>query len=215
MNQNTLHHFFRFLETRLQKDLPGKDAQFKMAPLPEKPGDYYLTPPENSRSSSVLIPLFLNQNKDLSIILTLRTKHLAHGGQISFPGGGIESGETAYQAAVRETCEEIGIRKQEIYVAGKLTPLYLQRTNNFIEPFVGKLTTQPDLTVTNREVDEVIPVSINSLLNKNNFKKEPWTLGNGIKMEVPYWTIHNVPLWGATAMMLSELLELYTEFKSG
>lgn len=212
MKQNPLDHFFTFLETRLEMRLPGKEAQFKMAPLPEKPEDYYLNPPEDSRPSSILIPLFLNQSNEISIILTLRPEHLAHGGQISFPGGGIENGETARQAAIRETMEEIGVRKEDIDVAGKLTPLYLRRTNNFIEPFAGKLTTQPDLTITNREVDEVIPVAINSLLNGYNIKREPWTLSNGARMEVPYWTIHNVPLWGATAMMLNELLELYAEF---
>lgn len=212
MKQDLLQQFFKYLETRLRNDLPGKRAQFKMAPVPETPEDYYLNPPEDSRPSSVLIPLFLNHKRELSVILTLRPEHLAHGGQISFPGGGIENGETARQAAIRETMEEIGVRKEDIDVAGKLTPLYLRRTNNFIEPFAGKLSTQPDLTITNREVDEVIPVSIESLLNEKNFKREPWTLSNGTKMEVPHWTIHNVPLWGATAMMLNELLELYIEF---
>jgi len=212
MNRDPLHSFFKFLETRLKKDLPGKRAQFKMAPKPEKPEDYYLNPPEDSRPSSVLMPLFLNRELELSIILTLRPDHLAHGGQISFPGGGIEIGETAKQAAMRETCEEIGIHSNNIDIAGKLTPLYLRRTNNFIEPFVGKLTTDPDLSITNREVEEVIPIAVDSLLDKKYFKREPWTLDNGTKMDVPYWTIHNVPLWGATAMMLNELLELYIEY---
>ncbi|MGF1669159.1 MAG: NUDIX hydrolase [Balneolaceae bacterium] len=187
-----------------------------MAPRPENPGDDFpYQAPDDSKLNSVFIPLFLSSDDELSVLLTLRSRNMAHGGQISFPGGQIEKGETARSAAIRETCEEIHCQKKDILIAGKLSSLYLHRTNNLIEPFAGKLDTQPDLTISNREVEEIIPVPVCDLLEEKNMVREKWILRDGAVFDVPFWGIHEVPLWGATAMILSELLHLYGEFKNG
>ena len=216
MQQDDITQFFSYLKKRLEAPLPGQKAQIKMAPLPSKSADHFpLYPEGNSNLNSVLIPLYSDSDNDISIILTLRTRNVNHGGQISFPGGQIESNESAVNAALRETHEEIGISRKHVKIAGKMTSLYIHRTNNMVEPFVGMLTQKPDLHLSNREVEEIIPVKISTLADKNNITVEEWELRKNSPFKVPYWNIHKVPLWGATAMMLSELIEIYNEYKLG
>jgi len=216
MEQSDLKLFFTFLQKRLESPLPGREAQKRMAPVPYKPADRFPFYPEGkSNLNSVLIPLYADPDDEISIILTLRSRGVNHGGQISFPGGQIEKSESAVDAALRETNEEIGIASKHVKIAGKMTSLYIHRTNNMVEPFVGMLMQKPDFSLSNKEVEEIIPVKIMDLADKNNIIVEEWELKKNSPFKVPYWNIHRVPLWGATAMMLSELIEIYKEFKHG
>ncbi|HET6527950.1 MAG TPA: NUDIX domain-containing protein [Balneolaceae bacterium] len=95
--------FFTFLENRLQEKLPGRKAQLKMAPEPMSGGKpRRMEPPESAGQSSVLALIFPNEKKDLELVLTLRTNDINHGGQISFPGGRAEEGESVSETALRE-----------------------------------------------------------------------------------------------------------------
>lgn len=206
------HPFFTFLTDRLQKPLPGWDAQLKMCPLPVN-GQRKRHSTEHSGGSpnSVLIPLYPDSKQDLNVILTLRTESIRHAGQISFPGGRAEVNETPKETALRETKEEIGIKPATIRLAGQISPLYLFKSDNKITPYVGFLDHKPTLTRNPNEVEEIITVKLNTLLSDTHLKRETWTLQER-ELEVPYWNIHRVPLWGATAMILSELLEIYKGF---
>ncbi|WP_176719421.1 NUDIX hydrolase [Rhodohalobacter halophilus] len=161
--------------------------------------------------SSVLVPLFPDQDEELQVILTLRTDSIRHAGQISFPGGRSEVNETPVETALRESQEEIGIEPTTVNIAGNISPLYLDRSNNRISPFVGFLESKPELTRNPNEVEEIIFVQLDQLLKDQYLKREIWELQDR-KLVVPFWDIHRVPLWGATAMMMSELLELYQKF---
>jgi len=193
--------------------LPGTDAHNQMLP---EPADNSPELPRNSIDSSghpsgVLVPIFPLEAGDLSVILTLRTDSIRHAGQISFPGGRSDSGETVIETALRETHEEIGIPASKIEVTGTLSPFYLYRTNNRITPVVGVLDEKPQMERNETEVAEIITVKLDELLGQNCLKREKWELSNATYW-VPYWDFHRVPLWGATAMMMSELLMLYEEF---
>lgn len=207
------HPFFYFLKQRLEKPLPGREAQLKMSPVPLNP-DVVLPSEktETAHPSSVLIPLFPGPDQQLNVILTLRTNTIRHAGQISFPGGRRELNEDPKETAIRESEEEIGMDRSRIIIAGSITPLYLYRTDNQITPFVGFLDKKPDLIRNPNEVEEIIPVKLDDLKSEKNLVRERWDLPNQRPFNVPYWKIHRVPLWGATAMMMSELLELYREF---
>ncbi|NBC02585.1 MAG: NUDIX domain-containing protein [Bacteroidetes bacterium] len=206
------HPFHQFLVKRSRKELPGREAQLKMSPEPLDP-DFVLPQKKSDTAhpSSVLIPLFPDHENQLQVILTLRTDSIRHAGQISFPGGRQEGSETPEETALRETEEEIGVVRNKVQIACSITPLYLHRTDNQITPYVGFLEEEPELIPDPAEVQEAFSIPVQNLMNGENFKKEEWDLAHS-SFHVPFWTIHEVPLWGATAMMMSELLELYKEF---
>ena len=162
------------------------------------------------RNSAVLVPI-ITWKEELEIVLTLRTAGIKHGGQLSFPGGGKEGNETCDETALRESREEIGLIEENVQVAGALTRLYVDRSNNLVTPIVGFIDEEQEFQRNPNEVEEVFTVPISELLNTENHNEEEWDIRDS-KIEVPFWSIHHVPLWGATAMMLSELLELYKEY---
>lgn len=203
-----------FLEKRLSQNLPGRDAQIKMAPKPRTEGEMRkMEAPEDVYESSVLILLFPNEKGEIELTLTLRSEDINHGGQISFPGGRADKGESVVETALREAREEIGVEPQDITIIGQLSDLYVSHSNNLVVPIVGYTNKRPDFTINPREVDEVFTVELRSLLHKKNLTVEDWELGKHI-YKVPYWDVHRVPLWGATAMMLNELLDICREYQN-
>lgn len=207
-----MNELIKFLGERLSKNLPGRAAQIRMAPKPVTGGKpRQMKAPKNASQSSVLVLLFPNEKKEPELVLTLRTNDIDHGGQISFPGGRAEKGETNVQTALREAREEIGIDPKQVTVIGRLSELYVAHSNNLVSPVVGYLDHRPDFTRNPDEVEEIFAVELHSLLHKKNLMTEDWPLSEHT-YRVPYWDVHRVPLWGATAMMLNELLELTREY---
>jgi len=210
-----LHPFYHFLKSRSSEKLPGKTAHLKLQPEPLD--ENFRMPPsesENGHPSSVLIPMFQDRENQLNVILTLRTDSIRHAGQISFPGGRSDMGESLQETALRETREEVGISPEMVQIACSITPLYLFRSNNRITPYVGFLSGIPELKPNPAEVEEAFSVRLDSLLDEKNLIREVWELSYAT-FRVPYWDVHSTPLWGATAMIMSELLELYREFLEG
>lgn len=197
------------IRSSLKTDLPGKEAQLKMMPVPLK--NEIELPDISSGTghpSSVLIPLFPDENEEVNVVLTLRTDSIRHAGQISFPGGRSDPGEPLIETALRESEEEISLDRKSVEIVGSLTPLYLYRTDNRINPFVGLVDKKPELKRNPDEVEEIITVPLKRLYTGQDFRREEKHFEHN-SFDVPYWDIHKVPLWGATAMILSELLEVY------
>lgn len=209
-----MHEFIDFLSRRLEQPLPGLNAQLGMAPTPLTDGPTReLEPPPDAYKSSVLILLFPNKKGRLELILTLRNKDIDHGGQISLPGGRSDDEESPVETALREAEEEVGIKPESVRILGMLSDLYVSHSNNLVKPVVGYLSEFPELKTNPAEVEEAFTVEVKSLAAKKNLTVENWDLQK-YSYEVPYWDVHEVPLWGATAMILNEFLELYREFKS-
>lgn len=207
-----MHQLIPFLEQRLSQSLPGKKAQIEMAPEPVDGGEIReMKPPPEVNKSSVLILLFPNGDDEMELVLTLRSHDIDHGGQISFPGGRAEKGESLHQAALREAKEEIGVSPNAVTVIGEISELYVSHSNNLVTPVVGFTDRRPEFEINPTEVEEVFAVELHSLLHKKNITVEDWDL-HSYTYRVPYWDLHQVPLWGATAMMLNEFLDLYREF---
>lgn len=205
--------FHDFLLIRLQSDLPGRNAHRKMAPSPlQSQIQQRLYEPinDNFRNSSVLIPI-LNWKEEAEILFTLRVQNINHGGQISFPGGGREGNETIVETALREAQEEIGLQKKNLEIAGVLSPLYVNHSDNMITPVVVFLNEEQKFTPNPNEVEEIFTVPFSTLAGESHLTDEEWKL-KGVSFKVPFWDIHRVPLWGATAMILNELIQLYKEF---
>ncbi|MDZ7772372.1 MAG: CoA pyrophosphatase [Balneolaceae bacterium] len=210
----TPHDFIAFLQERLEENLPGKTSQVRMAPEPvgEAPGRN-MEPPDHAGRSAVLVLLFPNPERELELLLTLRSRDIDHGGQISFPGGRAEEGESARQTALREAREEVGLSGEGIQMLGTLSQLYMSPSNSLITPVVAYLPERPAMRLNPAEVEEIFAVELGSLATKKNLEVEQWNLSE-YTYRVPFWNVHRVPLWGATAMMISELMDLFREWRS-
>lgn len=206
--------FKKFLSNRLDKALPGSVAQNKMRPYPssyKNPTFKSFSPKREEYRNSSVLALFLTWKAEPEILLTLRTSGIKHGGQISFPGGGQEGDETHEETALREAHEETGLICEHVDVVGQLSPLYVDHSNNMVIPIVGFLDTKQKFIANPNEVDEIFSVPFSNLIGEQHLKFEQWPLRE-TEYTVPYWDIHRVPLWGATSMMLSELVVIYEEF---
>ncbi len=204
-----VNNIIDFIREKLQTELPGRDAQIRMAPSINGKLIRGFDPPKNARQSSVLLLLCSDsKNSELNILFTLRSNNLNnHSGQISFPGGRKEKNESHLETALRETREEIGIDTNEVLILGKLTTLYVPPSNAIIHPFVAFLPYQPETKPNKSEVVEVFSVPLRYFL-ENQFEKQVWNY-DGYLMDVPLWNIHqSTPLWGATAMILMEFLTI-------
>ncbi len=162
--------------------------------------------PGNPRQGAVLLLLYDDQEQ-VHFVLTRRREDLpSHAGQVSFPGGRREAGESLRQAALRESYEEIGIDPQKITILGRLAPLYVAPSDFEVHPFVGWYPEKPAFVPQLSEVAEIIEAPLARLLDNRARREEVWQR-NGLAVQVPYFDIEGHKVWGATAMMLSEFAE--------
>ena len=177
-----------------------------MAPLPRPGWHPNDRPAEPARQSAVLVLLYPRRD-ELHLPLIVRpTYDGAHSGQVAFPGGGFEEGDANLTAtALRETEEELGIAPQDMQVLGELTQLYIRPSNYQVHPTVGRIAYRPAFQPNVREVAQLLEVPLNTLLDPAHLCRERWHLQDRSAL-VPFFAIQGQTIWGATAMMLSELL---------
>lgn len=194
------------LERRLQQPLPGEPAQIEMAHAFRR--KLWPAPPE-ARDAAVLILCYPRQNDWWTVFIerTSSNDRDRHSGQISFPGGKREPGESIEACAVREAHEEIAVEPDSVRVIGALTPLYIPVSGFLVHPVVG-YTEQPSAFVGQQtEVASILEVPFRHFTLPDNRKHTDMLLGNGMKVkDVPYFDASGRVIWGATAMILSELL---------
>lgn len=192
--------------------LPGWEAQVAMSPRVPRLQEPFPHHVDSCRKSAVLVLLVEEQPEQHELLLTVRSRSLSHhGGQISFPGGRIEPGETAVDAAVREACEEVRLYAPTLQHLGMLSPLYVPVSNNLMYPVVAHVQQRPYVDANPDEVDEVFFAALPLLTSGEHLREEEWEL-RGQPVRVPFWNIHDVPLWGATAMILNELITVCKEY---
>ena len=146
------------------------------------------------------------RNENLYVVLTLRAKNLkTHPGQISFPGGKLDKGETNYDCAIRETYEEIGIKKKNINILGELN-LYLSGSNFLIKPIVGIIISDYKLFLNKKEVERVYYFPLSFLFLKKNLTKNFYK-NKSINKKLFFYDIswNNMRIWGTTALILVHL----------
>ena len=197
----------KVLEQALKRPKPGITAQLQMIPNPRPGHKLYFEVEDTCVKAGVLILLY-PCDEHLHLVFTLRTEGVDyHQSQICFPGGRQEPGEELEQTSLRETCEELGILPESIHILGRLTPLYIPPTNYCIYPVVATTDERPDFNPSTYEVAEVLELPLDYLLNPENIRREVWTI-RGISVEVPFYFFKGHKIWGATAMVLAELLEI-------
>lgn len=206
-NRNPLGFDPQLLELRLHGPKPGLESQLKMVPDP-RPGDKTYQEAGDSCLRAGVLVLIYPREGNYYLVLTRRTSQMAHHqAQISFPGGHMDEHESAVEGALREAEEELNIVPAEVRVLGGLTPLYISPSNYCIYPVVAAAERRPDFRPSPHEVAEVIEVPLDHLLDLRNIKKEKWPL-RGIEVTVPFYYYRGHKIWGATAMVLAELLDL-------
>lgn len=200
--------FLAHLQEDLQRPLPGRAAQYGMAPRPRPGAEVDDGPRADARQSGVLILLY-PYNGDTYLPLILRqTYGGVHSGQVGFPGGGYETidGDLVH-TALRETQEEIGVPSSEIVILGQLSPLYVRPSNYMVQPTVGWIAHKPRFFIDPHEVALLIEAPLAELLDPDNKYVDVWQLRDRVA-DVPYFGIQDQIIWGATAMILGELLAL-------
>lgn len=194
--------FIKNLIEKLKLDLPGPRAHKKMfiKTKIKRIDDYSKS---KIRAAAVLILLYPHK-KNWYFFLTRRSNSVGHHkGQISLPGGVVENNESYQYTSIRETHEEIGISMNEINIIGNLSSLHVPVSNFQIFPFIGYLDRKPDTTLNLNEVKEIFSVPINQLISDKSLKTKEKLFSNEF-LTIPYFSLCNETVWGATSAILSE-----------
>lgn len=202
------------LEQRLQLPLPGLEAQMRMGSRSRVDKVRHQQIPENAKVSAVLMLLY-PVGQELHLPLILRTQYPGvHSGQVGLPGGRVEPQDPALMyTALRETEEEVGVPPHGIHVLGGLSPLYIPPSNFLVHPFVGFIPERPNFILDPKEVQMLIETKLSDFLDDANVGEAPVTVGGGFQLQVPRYLIQGHTVWGATAMMMAELVHILREIE--
>ncbi|NQT35560.1 CoA pyrophosphatase [bacterium] len=186
------------LKHALSQPLPGSESRQSMAPE-----DRDIAPSEGRYPAAVLIALFYDEGNWCLPLIKRVEDGYAHSGQIGLPGGSIEAGETAVEAALREAEEEIGLDPRNISVIGQLSPLLIPVSGFMVYPVVSIIREKPVWKINRLEVNWLFTVTLEDICNPENAKCETRRFSQR-ERKVPFFLLKENKVWGATAMILSE-----------
>ena len=201
--------FLKHIETLKNTKLPGIEAQFKLAPKLRLNYNAKKIKANDPKIAAVLALFYPNQNNEVTLLLTKRANYNGtHSGQISFPGGKVEQSDlNLKQTALRETYEEVGIIDEDIEVIREFTEVYIPPSNFLVTPFIGIIYNKPVFKV-NSEVAKIIEVPFSKLIAETSIGSIKITNSYMKETSVPCFKIDDSIIWGATAMILSEIREV-------
>ena len=192
-------------------DLPGVEAQHKLAPLLriQELANTDIQSKKPNRAG-VMALFYPNKNEITNLVLILRKTYKGvHSNQVGFPGGRVENfDKNLKHTALRETEEEVGIPKRDIEVIKKLTKLYIPPSNFWVHPYVGLLSKTPNLIPQESEVEQILEVDLEDFMDEKNLISQQLNTSYAKNIQVPAFQLNGHVVWGATAMMLSELKDL-------
>lgn len=210
-------NFNTFLDTIVNikhLQLLGEEVHAKLSPpyrlqLAEKNKEKQKTAPK----AGVMALFYPNYKNETQIVFILRKTYKGvHSAQVGFPGGKVEkTDKDLKETALRETEEEIGVPIKKIEVLKELSPIYIPPSNFMVYPFLGISKNNLKFVKQDSEVETIIEVSIDDLLNDDSVTKIKVSTSYDRKVEVPAFLLNGYEIWGATAMILSEIKVLLKE----
>ncbi len=206
--------FLNCLNSLKQQQLGGRSSQFKLAPALRIKFSEEKIETLNPRSAAVLALFYPDKEQNTRFLLTKRASYNgAHSAQISFPGGKLEKKDINLQeTAIRETFEEVGVNPTLIITIKELTNTYIPPSNFWVTPFLAYSTHTPKFVI-NEEVNTLIEVPLENLLNDNYVSSIVLDTSYMKQIEVPCFKFQEHIVWGATAMILSEIKDLIKEIE--
>lgn len=192
-------------------NLPGEEAHYKLAPmlrLQELEGlDIEQKKPKQAAVMAVFYP---DKQEETRFVLILRKSYKGvHSNQVGFPGGRVEEEDlTLMHTALRETEEEVGIPREEVTVLRELTRLYIPPSNFWVQPYLGLMKRTPMLVPQEEEVEAVLEIDIDEFLSESCLTRQTLSTSYATNIEVPAFLLNGHVVWGATAMMLSEMKDI-------
>ena len=205
-DKDTFKSFINLLKSELNKQLPGKQAQAKMMPVIHESHLKYFNDELKLKPAAVMIMLFPEDDKIKTVFIERTPDPGPHSGQIAFPGGRKDPEDKDLVAtAIREAMEETGVSIDRNQIIGNLTPIEIPISGYSVLPVISVLQQRPDFTVCYEEVNDIFVVDLLALLKNKHYKTVP---ARGIHIETPCYMFDKTIIWGATAMVLSELEEI-------
>ena len=206
---------FSEFEKRIVKvkkmELPGEAIQLKMAPVKRlKELKEQAKLKKSARQAGVMALFYPSKNFETHLILILRKTYKGvHSNQVGFPGGKVEPEDASLKdTALRETEEEVGGSRKMISVLKKLTEIYIPPSNFFVHPFIGITPQTPKFVAQDDEVEALIEVPLPLFMDDRIVTTKKITTSYATNIDVPAFILNDHVVWGATAMMLSEVREL-------
>jgi len=202
--------FLEYVPKLMEVSLPASEAHFKMAPLERIESMKNLNLETKNPKTAAVMMLFYPKNGRTHLVLIVRNSYQGvHSAQIAFPGGKYEPRDQIFEnTALRETHEEIGIHPNSIEIKKAFTRLYIQPSNFMVYPFLGickeEIVFIPDAS----EVADIIELPLSVFLGDDILVSVNISTSYADNIMVPAFKINEHIVWGATAMMLSELKEV-------
>jgi 8-oxo-dGTP pyrophosphatase MutT (NUDIX family) len=201
--------FLKKLKDELLLNLPGVEAHLRLAPELRVNDIKEGITPDHALESAVLIILY-PFNRRLHTVVILRNEYDgAHSGQISLPGGKAEESDIDFKhTALREAQEEIGIIPSEMEIIGQLSRFYVRPSNFIIYPFIAYCPQRPVFYPDITEVQRIIEIDINNEISFTKKVNRTLTFKNNMQVTAPGFKVGSEFMWGATAMIFSELIQV-------
>lgn len=191
--------------------LPGQTSQYKMVPsFRQELLQQQEQAMKMAKSAGVLALFYPDTHRETHLILTLRKTYKGvHSAQVGFPGGKLETFDVSIQAAaIRETFEEVGVPSENIEILRALSEVYIPPSNFYVHPFIAISKETPQFLKQDDEVEAIIEVKLSHFLDDANVVTEKVSASYSVEVEVPAFKLNNYVVWGATAMMLSEIKDV-------
>jgi len=203
-----MNDFATNLKNEIRKGLPGTDIQWQMASSDRLLKKFPRSPGKDAQIAAVLTLLYPHNGSIYTVFMQRPDYNGVHGGQISFPGGKKEpEDENVIKTALRETYEETGVDPTAVNIIGTLTPLFIPVSNMIVTPVVGWANVKPIFKHKSEEVLFLIDADLRRLLDLSIVKIKPFEIRGEI-LDIKYFDYETNTIWGATAMMLYELLSI-------
>ena len=189
-------------------NLPGQDAHFKMVPsIREELIRENRYQGKNPKKAGVMALFYPNAVQKTHMLLILRKTYAGvHSNQIGFPGGKMEKQDTdLLETALRETHEEVGVPSGSVQVIKELSEVYIPPSNFLVTPFIGLYSKPKPFKIQESEVEALVEVQLTDFLDDDNLIEQELSTSYAKNIKVPAFKLNNQIVWGATAMMLSEI----------